>query len=44
MNGIFDATPSFTFENILKSLMTSYVLAIGEGWNNIMNKYVRKKK
>ncbi len=35
-----DAGPTFKFSNILNALITSYVLANGEGWPDIMASYV----
>jgi hypothetical protein len=37
-----DAGPTFKFSNILNALISSYVLANGEGWPAIMASYVRK--
>ena len=37
-----DAGPTFKFSNILNALITSYVLANGEGWPSIMASYVKK--
>ncbi len=36
-----EAGPTFKFSNILQALVSSYVLANGEGWPDIMASYVR---
>ncbi len=36
-----EAGPTFKFSNILEALVSSYILANGEGWTDIMASYVR---
>ena len=38
-NGIMDTGPTFKFDNIFNSLVTSYVLSTMEGWPELMNEY-----
>ena len=35
-----EAGPTFKFSNILEALVSSYVLANGEGWTDVMASYV----